>query len=107
MNIVWARTRGWNLSDKVHKKYLIVMVERMMPHLHDPILWTDLLMNSLNKEGSIAFLALQAIYNLMTKFNIEVPHIYTKLYHMFQPEVFYSKFKPRLFYLADMFLSST
>lgn len=37
----------------------------------------------------------------------EYPDIYGKLYTMFEPNIFHTKYKSRLFYLADIFLSST
>ncbi|XP_020282508.1 nucleolar complex protein 4 homolog isoform X2 [Pseudomyrmex gracilis] len=58
-------------------------------------------------EGSISVLALQGVFILVTKHNLEYPNIFTKLYSMFEPEIFHTKYKARLFYLSDLFLSST
>lgn len=57
--------------------------------------------------GPIGLLALQGLFILIQKHNITYPNIYEKLYSMFEPEIFHTKFKARLFYLADIFLSST
>lgn len=43
----------------------------------------------------------------MQKQNITYPDVYVKLYNMFYPRMFYNKYKARLFYLADIFLTST
>lgn len=43
----------------------------------------------------------------MQKQNITYPDVYEKLYNMFYPKMFYNKYKARLFYLADIFLTST
>jgi hypothetical protein len=37
----------------------------------------------------------------------EYPNIYAKLYSLFTPEILHTKYKQRLFYLADLFLTST
>lgn len=58
-------------------------------------------------DGPIALLALQGIFTLMQKQNITYPDVYVKLYNMFYPRMFYNKYKARLFYLADIFLTST
>lgn len=57
--------------------------------------------------GAVSLLALQGMFTLIQKHNITYPNVYEKLYSMFEPEIFHTKFKARLFYLADIFLSST
>ncbi|EDW07372.1 nucleolar complex protein 4 homolog B [Drosophila mojavensis] len=110
LNKVWsgviASCNG--VDEKVHRQVLVVLLERILPHLKDPILLTDFLMDSLHQfDGPIALLALQGIFTLMQKQNITYPDVYQKLYNMFYPRMFYNKYKARLFYLADIFLTST
>ncbi|KYN05000.1 PREDICTED: nucleolar complex protein 4 homolog B [Cyphomyrmex costatus] len=107
LNKVWACIMHWELTPQLHKQLLIVLLERVMPHLEKPILLTDFLMDSLDAEGPIGVLALQGVFILVTKHNLEYPNIFTKLYSMFEPEIFHTKYKARLFYLSDLFLSST
>lgn len=52
-------------------------------------------------------LALQGVFVLIQQHNLTYPKLYEKLYSMFEPEIFHTKFKARLFYLADIFLSSS
>lgn len=52
-------------------------------------------------------LALQGVFTLIQQYNLTYPRIYEKLYSMFEPEIFHTKYKSRLFYLADIFLSSS
>ncbi|KAH8304755.1 hypothetical protein KR044_011220, partial [Drosophila immigrans] len=96
------------VEEQVHRQVLVVLLERILPHLENPILLTDFLMDSLHQfDGPIALLALQGIFSLMQKQNITYPDVYKKLYNMFYPRMFYNKYKARLFYLADIFLTST
>ncbi|KAJ8969973.1 hypothetical protein NQ317_008536, partial [Molorchus minor] len=37
--------------------------------------------------------------------NLDYPNIFGKLYSMFEPEIFHTKYKARLFYLSDLFLT--
>ncbi|EZA53150.1 hypothetical protein DMN91_005388 [Ooceraea biroi] len=107
LNKVWACVMHWELTPQLHKQLLIVLLERVMPHLEKPVLLTDFLMDSLDVDGPVGVLALQGVFTLVTKHNLEYPNIFTKLYSMFEPEIFHTKYKARLFYLSDLFLSST
>ncbi|XP_043476919.1 nucleolar complex protein 4 homolog [Leptopilina heterotoma] len=107
LNKVWACVMHWELTPALHKQLLIVLLERVMAHLEKPVLLTDFLMDSLDADGPIGLLALQGVFILVTKHNLEYPNIFTKLYSMFEPEIFHTKYKARLFYLSDLFLSST
>ncbi|XP_049311373.1 nucleolar complex protein 4 homolog A isoform X1 [Bactrocera dorsalis] len=109
INKVWMCLMQWtdDIQEPVHRQMLIILLERILPHLEKPILLTDFLMDSLDCGGPVSLLALQGIFTLIQKHNITYPNIYEKLYSMFEPEIFHTKFKARLFYLADIFLSST
>ncbi|XP_037807090.1 nucleolar complex protein 4 homolog A [Lucilia sericata] len=110
INKVWNNLMLWldtDTTESVHKQMLIVLLERILTHLEKPVLLTDFLMDSLDCGGAISLLALQGVFTLIQKHNITYPNIYEKLYSMFEPEIFHTKFKARLFYLADIFLSST
>ncbi|CAD6234202.1 GSCOCG00007647001-RA-CDS [Cotesia congregata] len=107
LNKVWGCIMHWELTPQLHKLLLIVLVERVIQHLEKPILLTDFLMDSLDVDGPIGVLALKGVYELVTKHNLEYPNIFTKLYAMFEPEIFHTKYKARLFYLSDLFLQST
>ncbi|XP_011506316.1 PREDICTED: nucleolar complex protein 4 homolog B [Ceratosolen solmsi marchali] len=107
LNKVWSCIMHWELTPQLHKQLLVVLLERVMPHLEKPVLMTDFLMDSLDIDGPIGLLALQGVFVLVTKHNLDYPNIFTKLYSMFEPEILHTKYKARLFYLSDLFLSST
>jgi len=106
LNKAWNCAVLWDLTENTHKQILIVLLEKIMPHLDKPVLLTDFLMDSLDVGGPISLLALQGVFTLIQQHNLTYPNIYEKLYSMFEPEIFHTKFKARLFYLADIFLSS-
>lgn len=107
INKAWNCVMLWEMKESIHKQVLIVLLERILPHLDKPVLLTDFLMDSMDLGGPIGLLALQGVFTLIQRYNITYPNIYEKLYSMFEPEIFHTKFKARLFYLADIFLSST
>lgn len=107
LNKTWSCVSLWKHTEETHKQLLIILLEKMLVHLDKPILLTDFLMESLDMGGAIGLLALQGIFILIQQHNLTYPNIYEKLYSMFEPEIFHTKFKARLFHLADIFLSST
>ncbi|XP_050746310.1 nucleolar complex protein 4 homolog B isoform X2 [Drosophila biarmipes] len=110
LNDLWKviMARSSAVEEKLHRQILVVLLERVINHLKNPIQLTDFLMDSLHQfDGPIALLALQGIFTLMQKQNITYPDVYEKLYNMFYPRMFFNKYKARLFYLADIFLTST
>ncbi|XP_055701877.1 nucleolar complex protein 4 homolog B isoform X2 [Phlebotomus papatasi] len=107
INKSWACVMHWQHTEATHQKVLMVLLERVLPHLDKPLALTDFLMDSLDAGGAISLLAFQGVFTLIQEHNLTYPFIYEKLYSMFEPEIFHTKFKARLFYLADLFLSST
>lgn len=106
LNKSWMCVVMWPLSEQTHRQMLIVLLETVLVHLDKPVLLTDFLMDSLDVGGPISLLALQGVFTLIQQHNLTYPNVYEKLYSMFEPEIFHTKFKARLFYLADIFLSS-
>jgi U3 small nucleolar RNA-associated protein 19 len=107
VNKAWNFVIQWPHNNITQRPLLVLLLEKVMPHLEKPAMLTDYLMDSLDNGGPIALLALQGIFILIHKYNMSYPNIYEKLYAMFEPEIFHMKFKPRLFHLADIFLSSS
>ncbi|XP_035899967.1 nucleolar complex protein 4 homolog A [Anopheles stephensi] len=107
INRTWGFVMNWEHSEAVHEQLLILLLEKVFVHLDKPVLLTDFLMDSLDVGGTVSVLALQGVFVLIQQHNLTYPNIYEKLYSMFEPEIFHTKFKARLFYLADIFLSSS
>lgn len=107
INRTWGFVMNWEHSEMVHEQLLILLLEKVFVHLDKPVLLTDFLMDSLDVGGTVSVLALQGVFLLIQQHNLTYPNIYEKLYSMFEPEIFHTKFKARLFYLADIFLSSS
>ncbi|XP_060809676.1 nucleolar complex protein 4 homolog B [Amyelois transitella] len=108
-NRCWSFACQWPLmtEPRTHRRALLLLVERLMPLLAKPHLATDMLCDSLDAGGPISMLALQGVLELVRRHNIEYPDLYNRLYGMFEPEMFATRYKRRLLHLADIFLSST
>lgn len=107
VNKVWNVVVQWNHDDTTHRQLLVLLLEKVLVYLDKPTHLTDYLMDSLDMGGQVALLALQGIFVLIHKHNMSYPNVYEKLYTLFQPEIFHQKTKPRLFHLADIFLTSS
>ncbi|KAG6459711.1 hypothetical protein O3G_MSEX011550 [Manduca sexta] len=108
-NRCWGFACQWPLcaEPRTHRRALLLLVERLMPLLAKPHLATDMLCDSLDAGGPISMLALQGVLELVRQHNIDYPDMYDRLYAMFEPEMFATRYKKRLMHLADIFLSST
>ena len=60
----------------LYKRMLIILHDKVMPHLIRPLLLTDFLVESYNVGGSISLLALNGVFHLMDKYNLEYPDFY-------------------------------
>lgn len=61
LNKSWNCAVLWDLTENTHKQILIVLLEKIMPHLDKPVLLTDFLMDSLDVGKShyhLVFIAL-------------------------------------------------
>ncbi|XP_044759843.1 nucleolar complex protein 4 homolog B [Coccinella septempunctata] len=107
LNKIWCCVMQWEHTKATHKQVLIVLLENVLKYLEKPLFLTDFLMDSLDIGGPVSLLALQGIFTMIQVHNLDYPDVYKKLYSMFEPEIFHTKYKARLFYLADLFLSSS
>ncbi|GFR90716.1 nucleolar complex protein 4 homolog [Elysia marginata] len=86
---------------------ILVSISSIMEKMSNPLMLTDFLTESFNIGGAISLMSLQGLFLLMTQYNLDYPDFYTKLYSMFEPQVFSARYKARFFMLADTFLTST
>ncbi|ODV65052.1 CBF-domain-containing protein [Hyphopichia burtonii NRRL Y-1933] len=100
---------SYPLLTSQYKSVLSILHKRIIPNLAQPATLMDFLTDSYNVEDDYAvpILALNSLYELMKKYNLEYPDFYTKLYSLLTPELLYTRYRSRFFRLCDLFLSST
>jgi len=91
----------------VFKKVLLCMDEDIFPCLTSPLLVSDFLTDSFNIGGIIGILALNGIFTLITKHNLEYPKYYTKLYSLLTLPVFQAKYRQKFITLLNLSLLSS
>jgi U3 small nucleolar RNA-associated protein 19 len=77
-----------------------------MDHMDRPILLADYLTQSYNRGGAIAVLALQSLFTLIAKHNIDYPHFFLSLYRLCSVEIFNAKYRVTFFKLLSQSLQS-
>lgn len=96
-----------DLTPSLYRRVLTKLDDKLLPFMSSPLLLADFLTQSYNTGGAISLLALNGLFILIHKYNLDYPDFYRKFYTLLQPQVFQAKYCARFFYLADIFLSST
>lgn len=92
-----------------YKSILLILHKRIIPNLAQPQSLMDFLTDSYDVEDDsvVPILALNSLYELMKRYNLEYPDFYTKLYSLLTPSLLYNRHRSRFFRLCDLFLSSS
>nr|SVE91102.1 EOG090X04ZD [Daphnia sinensis] len=104
---IWQQLLRHPLTPSLYKRVLVILPDKVLPHLEKPLLLTDFLMESYRIGGAVSILALHGVFLLMQNYNLEYPDFYTKLYALLEPGVLFVKYRARFFYLLDLFMTST
>ena len=103
----WMLFLSMPLDVDIHRQVLVILHEKVLPHLIDPKLLMDFLTDSYNIGGVASILSLNSLFILIHQHNLDYPDFYKKLYSLFDEEIFHMKYRDRFLYLADLFLTST
>ncbi|XP_062867285.1 nucleolar complex protein 4 homolog [Trichomycterus rosablanca] len=104
---MWLTFLKYKLPSSMYKKVLVILHDTIMPHMSDPTLMIDFLTAAYDVGGAVSLLALNGLFVLIHKHNLDYPDFYTKLYNLLDPSVFHVKYRARFFHLANIFLSSS
>uniref|UniRef100_A0A131Z008 U3 small nucleolar RNA-associated protein 19 n=1 Tax=Rhipicephalus appendiculatus TaxID=34631 RepID=A0A131Z008_RHIAP len=107
LSAVWITFLRQKLPVKLYRELLILLPEKVVPYMHNPLLVTDFFIESYNRGGSYSLLALNGLFLLIHRYHLDYPNFYEKLYALLEPGVFYEKYRARFFFLTDLFLSSS
>ncbi|PWZ01536.1 CBF-domain-containing protein [Testicularia cyperi] len=98
---------GGELSLAATHEVLVRLHAQILPHLTRPALLHDFLVSCLDSRGATALLALNALFTLVTKHNLDYPQFYTRLYALLDASVLHMKYRARFLRLLETFLAST
>jgi len=94
------------LPKDVYKRVLLRMHSHVLPHLRSPLLLSDFLTRSYDVGGYTSVLALNGLFELMTRHNLEYPQFYKKLYNVLDSSVFLVRYRSRFFELLHICIVS-
>lgn len=100
---------SYRQSTAQYKEVLLILHKRIIPYMAQPQNLMDFLTDCYNvtDDEVVPILALNSLYELMKRYNLEYPDFYTKLYSLLTPNLLYTRYRSRFFRLCDLFLSST
>lgn len=105
---LWTEFLRCPLPPSIFKKCLVLLADHVMPFMTSPLGLTDMLIKAYDMGGVVSILALNGIFILVHRYNLEYPHFYKKLYSLLtDATIFVAKYRARFFFLVDLFLTST
>lgn len=105
---IWLSAFKLPVSYSQYKSVLTVLHRSIIPNMIQPQMLLDFLTNAYDSGNtSISILALNSLFFLMQKYNLEYPNFFNKLYQMFSSSILHVKYRSRFLRLVDTFLSST
>ena len=103
----WLAFLRLQLPTDVYKNVLLRLPDEIMPCMVDPKLLLDFFRDSYEIGGATSVLALQGLFTLIHKHNLDYPDFYPKLYKLLDSDIFHMKYSSKFFRLVDKFLTST
>ena len=95
------------MSAEEAKRLLLILHQRVMPHMPEPRRLMDWLVDETDRGGTGAILALNGVFTLIQKHGLEYPDFYAKLYALLDRNVLHVRYRSRFLRLLDVFMSST
>ncbi|KAL2927841.1 Nucleolar complex protein 4-like protein B [Bienertia sinuspersici] len=100
----WMSFLRLPLPLEVYKEVLVNLHQAVIPHLSNPVI--DFLTRSYDIGGVVSVMSLGGLFVLMTKYGLEYPNFYEKLYALLIPSIFMAKHRAKFFELLDACLKS-
>lgn len=94
-------------APELHRPILLILNERVIPYMATPTLLADYLTESYNAGGLVSLLALNGLFTLMHKHNLDYPSFFPKLYSLLDDKIFHCRYQKRFCRLLGLFMTST
>jgi hypothetical protein len=102
----WLALLSLQFSPAQHKLLLKHLHEHVVPHMRNPMLLADFLTQSYASGGLVAVLALESLFHLIVKHNLDYPGFFLSLYNLCTVEVFSAKYRAKFMTLLNSSLKS-
>jgi U3 small nucleolar RNA-associated protein 19 len=102
----WLALLSMPLSNAQHKIILKHLPEFVTNNITQPLLLADYLTQSYEQGGVIAVLALESLFQLIVKHNLDYPNFFASLFRLCNHDVLSSKYRSKFMKLLTMCLRS-
>lgn len=96
-----------SIAPKLHRSFLLIVNDRIIPYLPKPTLLADYLTDSYNAGGLVSLLALNGLFTLMHRHNLDYPLFFPKLYSILDNNILHCRYRKRFCKLFGTFMTST
>jgi U3 small nucleolar RNA-associated protein 19 len=103
----WTTLLQAALPRLVYRTVLVQLRKHVLPVLANPLFLADMLTDAFDMGGVVSLLALDGLFVLMTKNNLEYPKFYLKLYSLCKPHLLQAKHRGKFFTLLSLCLTSS
>ena len=103
---VWLVLLALPLNSTQHKLVLKHIPEHVIGVMTQPLLLADYLTQSYQQGGVVAVLALESLFELIVKYNLDYPNFFASLYRLCTTEVLSAKYRGKFMKLLTMCLRS-
>ena len=95
------------VAPKLHRSFLTIVNERVIPFMSKPTLMAYYLTDSFNAGGLVSLLALNVLFTLMHRHNLDYPSFFPKLYSILDCNILHCRYRKRFCKLFGVFMTST
>uniref|UniRef100_A0A915JAN3 CCAAT-binding factor domain-containing protein n=1 Tax=Romanomermis culicivorax TaxID=13658 RepID=A0A915JAN3_ROMCU len=103
---VWLTFIKTQLSREVHMNCIKHIPVEVMPNVCEPILFTDFFFKSYDLGAPFNMLALNGLFILIVKHNLDYPEFFKQVYNLLTPDIYDLNNREQFLTLLDTFLSS-
>ena len=106
-NSTWIEFLKMPKSKELYHTILSSLHDKVIPLMQNPKLLIDFLVDSYDLGGTSSLLSLNSLFILITKYNLDYPSFYPKLYRMLTPDLYHTTYLTRFLSMLDLFLKSS
>lgn len=103
----WLLLLSCPMSQKTVKLILKHLPDNVVPYLQNPLLLADYLSTTVKRKGIVAVLALESLFHMIVKYNLDYPNYFSVLYDLCSPDVFAARYRTKFMHLLHNSLKST
>ena len=96
-----------HVAPKLHRAFLLIVNDRIIPYMFKPTLLADYLTDSFNAGGLVSLLALNGLFTLMHRHNLDYPSFFPKLYSILDCNILHCRHRKKFCKLFSLFMTST